>query len=60
MKKQTLRLSFLPLALACLCGVNVRAEEPKADAQQASALMKNAQAFVEAFEKGDAKAVAGF
>jgi uncharacterized protein (TIGR02246 family) len=66
MKRHTLNLSLLQLALACLCAANLRAEESKvgqaaqADAQQASALMKNAQAFVEAFEKGDAKAVAAF
>ena len=66
MKRHTLNLSLLPLALACLCAANLRAQESKvgqaaqADAQQASALMKNAQAFVEAFEKGDAKAVAAF
>jgi uncharacterized protein (TIGR02246 family) len=52
--------------MTCLWVSNVRAVEPKAgqaangDAQQTGALMKNAQAFVDAFEKGDAKAVAAF
>ena len=66
MKKRFLIFFLLPLALSCLRASNVLAEESPAgqadqgDAQQASALMKNAQAFVEAFEKGDAKAVAAF
>jgi uncharacterized protein (TIGR02246 family) len=66
MKKRFLTFLFLPVALTCLWASNVRAEEPQAgqatqgDAPQASPLMKNAQAFVEAFEKGDAKAVAAF
>ena len=66
MKKRFLFFFLLPLALSCLRASNVLAEESQAgqvvngDAQQASALMKNAQAFVEAFEKGDAKAVAAF
>ena len=66
MKKRFLIFFLLPLALSCLRASNVLAEESQAgqvvngDAQQASALMKNAQAFVEAFEKGDAKAVAAF
>ena len=66
MKKRFLKFLFLPVALTCLWAYNVRAEEPQAGqatqggAPQASPLMKNAQAFVEAFEKGDAKAVAAF
>jgi uncharacterized protein (TIGR02246 family) len=66
MKKRFLTFLFLPVALTYLWVSNVRAEEPKAgqaangDAQQTGALMKNAQAFVDAFEKGDAKAVAAF
>src|SRR5438445_9499716 len=35
-----------------------QAEQPKADAGQEAAIQKNAEAFVEAFHKGDAKAVA--
>jgi uncharacterized protein (TIGR02246 family) len=66
MKKRFLKFLFLPVALTYLWVSNVRAVEPKAgqaangDAQQTGALMKNAQAFVDAFEKGDAKAVAAF
>src|SRR6516162_2630335 len=66
MKKRFLIFSLLPVALTCLWASNVLAEESQAGqttqggAQQASALIKNAQAFVEAFEKGDAKAVAAF
>jgi uncharacterized protein (TIGR02246 family) len=35
-------------------------KEPQDNAQQEAALMKTAEAFVEAFDKGDAKAVAAF
>ena len=67
-EKRPLMFPLLPLALACLMGgaFAVGAEEPQAgqltpgDAQQKAALMKTAQAFVEAFQKGDAKAVAAF
>ena len=66
MNKRSLIFLFLPAALSSLCSFNIRAEEPRAnqaahsDPQEAAALMKNAQAFTEAFEKGDAKAVAAF
>jgi ketosteroid isomerase-like protein len=36
------------------------AGQPMGNAQQAGALMKNAQAFAGAFEKGDGKAVVAF
>jgi uncharacterized protein (TIGR02246 family) len=57
MKRRSLIFVFLPVALACLCASNISAEEPKSGQ---AALMKTAQAFAEAFEKGDAKAVAAF
>jgi uncharacterized protein (TIGR02246 family) len=57
MKKPSVILLFLPVALICLCASHARGEEPQAGQ---AALMKNAQAFTEAFEKGDAKAVAAF
>src|SRR5262249_15950806 len=66
MKRHYFIFLVLPLALTCLSACKVLAEESRAgqaaqgDAQQASALIKNAQSFVEAFEKGDAKAVAAF
>ena len=57
MKKPSVILLFLPVALICLCASHAQGEEPQAGQ---AALMKNAQAFTEAFEKGDAKAVAAF
>jgi uncharacterized protein (TIGR02246 family) len=66
MKWHTLSLSLLPLTVACLWAGQVWAQErnvgqaTQGGAPQASPLMKNAQAFVEAFENGDAKAVAAF
>jgi uncharacterized protein (TIGR02246 family) len=66
MNKRSLFFLFLSAALSSLCTFNIQAEEPQSnqaahgDAQQAAALNKKAQAFTEAFEKGDAKAVAAF
>src|ERR1700712_1753880 len=59
MKKNSLPRSLLPLALACAItsGLTLHAAEP--DPQEA-AVTKTAEAFVEAFHKGDAKAVAAF
>src|SRR6266403_152498 len=57
MNKRSLIFLFLSAALSSLCTSNIRAEEPRANQ---AALIKNAQAFTEAFEKGDAKAVAAF
>lgn len=59
MKKIRLIRFILPLALACTLrsGIPLQAAEP--DAQEA-AITKTAEAFVEAFHKGDAKAVAAF
>ncbi len=57
MNKRSLTFLFLSAALSSLYTFNIRAEEPRADQ---AALIKNAQAFTEAFEKGDAKAVAAF
>jgi uncharacterized protein (TIGR02246 family) len=60
MKKHRSNISLLSLALVCAlsCGTSqVRAAE--SDPQEA-AITKTAEAFVEAFQKGDAKAVAAF
>jgi uncharacterized protein (TIGR02246 family) len=60
MKRISLTRSMLPLALACALGSGsspARAADP--DPQEA-AITRTAEAFVEAFQKGDAKAVASF
>lgn len=59
MKRNSLIETILPLALACALGSStiLRAAEP--DPQEA-AITKTAEAFVEAFHKGDAKALAAF
>ncbi len=59
MKTTRLIRSILPLAVACAIrsGSTLHAADP--DPQEA-AIHKTAEAFVEAFHKGDAKAVAAF
>src|SRR5258707_9679901 len=57
MNKRSLIFLFVSAALSSLCTSNIRAEEPGVNQ---AALIKNAQAFTEAFERGDAKAVAAF
>ena len=59
MKRNSLIYSILPLAVACAIrgGVPIHAADP--DPQEA-AIQKTAEVFVEAFHKGDAKAVAAF
>ena len=60
MKRTSLTRSMLPLALACALDSGsslVRAAD--SDPQEAN-ITKTAEAFVEAFQKGDAKAVASF
>lgn len=52
-----LALSALVFALAVLPGF---AAQPKGDPQEMDAIAKRAEAFVEAFQRGDARAVAGF
>jgi uncharacterized protein (TIGR02246 family) len=46
------------LGLLLLVGSRMRAEDPKGNAAAEAAIQKQAEAFVEAFHKGDAKAVA--
>ena len=55
--KQLLTLAMIGMAL--LFTASARAEKPKSSPEE-EALHKRAEAFVEAFNKGDAKAVAGF
>ena len=49
-----------PVAFALLAASHLPADEPKDKAAEEAALLKTAEAFVEAFHKGDAKAVAAF
>jgi uncharacterized protein (TIGR02246 family) len=61
MKKSPSVHALLPLALVCAmtCGNSpLRAADP--DPQQIAAITKTAEAFVKAFQNGDAKAVAAF
>jgi uncharacterized protein (TIGR02246 family) len=61
MKKPPFIQAFLPLVLVCVvtCGASkLRAAD--ADSQQITAITNTAKAFVDAFHKGDAKAVAAF
>jgi hypothetical protein len=48
MNKRTLFFLFLSAALSSLCNFSIRAEEPQVSR---AALIKNAQAFTEAFER---------
>src|SRR5258707_13706996 len=57
MKRTTLINSLLPLAL--VCGTSP-ARAAESNPQEEAAITKTAEAFVEAFQKGDAKAVAAF
>jgi len=61
MKRTTLIRSLLPLALAgAMGGVTSLARAAESNPQEEAAITKTAEAFVEAFQKGDAKAVAAF
>jgi uncharacterized protein (TIGR02246 family) len=57
MLRTTLLSSLLPLAL--VCGTSP-ARAAESNPQEEAAITKTAEAFVEAFQKGDAKAVAAF
>jgi uncharacterized protein (TIGR02246 family) len=60
MKRTSLTRSMFPLALACALGSgSLPARAVDSDPQEA-AITKTAEAFVEAFQKGDAEAVASF
>ncbi len=58
-----IRLFWFLGCVALLFGLTTRpgkAEEPKRNSKEEAALLKNAEAFVEAFHKGDAAALAAF
>jgi uncharacterized protein (TIGR02246 family) len=59
---RTRLFSFLavPAVMLCLLTDRSSADDPKDKASEEAALLKTAEAFVEAFHKGDAKAVAAF
>ena len=61
MKNKSIVKSVLPLAMACAlpCGSTLQAATAEPDPQQA-AIHKSAEAFVTAFHKGGAKALAAF
>jgi uncharacterized protein (TIGR02246 family) len=60
MKRISLIRSILPLALACALGSGGSPARAAESDPQEAAITKTAEAFVEAFQKGDAKAVAAF
>jgi uncharacterized protein (TIGR02246 family) len=60
MKRTSLIRSIFPLALACTLGSGSSPARAAASDPQEAAITKTAEAFVEAFQKGDAKAVAAF
>jgi uncharacterized protein (TIGR02246 family) len=60
MRKRLLLLLALPLLAVGLGAWPVPAADVVDKAKEEAALLKNAEAFVEAFHKGDAKAVAAF
>jgi uncharacterized protein (TIGR02246 family) len=60
MKRISLIRSTLPLALACALGSGGSSARAAASDPQEAVIIKTAEAFVEAFQKGDAKAVAAF
>jgi hypothetical protein len=60
MKRTSLIRSILPLALACALSSGSSPARAAASDPQEAAITKTAEAFVEAFQKGDAKAVAAF
>jgi uncharacterized protein (TIGR02246 family) len=59
MKKSSLIMTVLPLALACAIRSGTTIYAAEADPREA-AITKTAEAFVDAFQKGDAKAIAAF
>src|SRR5262245_16141976 len=62
-KSMRTRQLWFPILLAWLFGLAAGptpAQQPKGDPNDQTAIAKKAEAFVEAFHKGDAKAVAAF
>src|SRR5206468_4286433 len=60
MRTRLLWLLALPAMMFTLIAVRGWAEEPKGDPKAKEAIAKNAEAFIEAFHKGDAMALAAF
>src|SRR5260370_38792538 len=61
MKRTSLFRLIVPLGLACVLGIATSpARAAESNPQEEAAIAKTAEAFVEAFQKGDAKAVAAF
>src|SRR5258708_13257948 len=61
MKRTTLIRSLLPLALAgAMGGATSLARAAESNPQEEAAITKMAEAFVEAFQRGDAKALPAF
>ena len=50
----------LPAVMTCLSARPALAEKPRENPKEEAAILKNAEAFVEAFHKGDAAALAAF
>jgi uncharacterized protein (TIGR02246 family) len=59
-KTRLLWFLLVPAAIFCLTAVSVSARQSKGDPKDGEAIQKQAEAFIEAFHKGDAKAVAAF
>ena len=60
MKTRLFQFLTLPVVLLGVATQTGRAIEPKDSAKEEAALMKRAEAFAAAFDKGDAKGMAGF
>jgi len=60
MKTRLIGLLALLAMLSCFIAWPVLAQQSKGNAKEEAALLKKAEAFAEAFQKGDAKALAAF
>jgi hypothetical protein len=60
MKNYPSIVSLLPLAVACSIGCGTSPTRAAESDPQEAAITKTAEAFVEAFQRGDAQAVAAF
>ena len=60
MRTRLLWFLVLPAVILCLSALSGSAKQSKGDPKESEAIQKQAEAFVEAFHKGDAKAVAAF
>jgi uncharacterized protein (TIGR02246 family) len=60
MKKHSSIVSVLPFAVACAIGYSTSPARAAESDPQEAAITKTAEAFVDAFQRGDAKAIASF